>query len=79
MPLPPCESEHLSTLQITNQPGLRFRALLTDGSAVLALGEAVEDAHYEVGETKSGLAVREPVSEVDVRVLAGGSPAFSGG
>src|SRR5215208_1899123 len=38
-------------------------------------GEAVEDAHYEVGETKSGRAVREPVSEVDVRVLAGG---FSG-
>src|SRR5215218_7475537 len=44
------------------------------GGAV-ELGEAVEDAHYEIGKTKSGPAVREPVSEVDVRVLAGG---FSG-
>src|SRR5215207_9433549 len=44
------------------------------GGAV-ELGEAVEDAHYEVGKTKSGPAVREPVSEVDIRVPAGG---FSG-
>ena len=36
------------------------------------LGEAVEDVYYEVGKTKSGPAVRERVSEVDVGVLAGG-------
>src|ERR671916_1894028 len=35
------------------------------------LGEAVEDVYYEVGKTKSGWAIREPVSEVDVGVLAG--------
>jgi hypothetical protein len=35
-------------------------------------GEAVEDVHYQVGETKSGPAVLERVSEVDVGVLAGG-------
>jgi hypothetical protein len=39
------------------------------------LGEAVEDVYYEVGEAKSGPAVRETLSEVDVGVLAGG---FSG-
>src|SRR5215213_4312479 len=51
-------------------PTDRSRPTLVGGT--VELGEAVEDAHYEVGKTKSGPAVREPESEVDVRVLAGG-------
>jgi hypothetical protein len=43
--------------------------------ATVELAETVEDVYYEVGETKPGPVVREPVSEVDVRVLARG---FSG-
>src|ERR687894_2401832 len=47
--------------------------------ATVELGEAVEDVYYEVGKTTSGRSVREPVPEVDVRILAGGfSDAFRG-
>src|SRR3712207_6837321 len=47
--------------------------------ATVESGQAVEDVYYEVGKTTSGRSVREPVSEVDVRILAGGfSDAFRG-
>src|SRR5918997_1096565 len=47
--------------------------------ATVELGEAVEDVYYEVGKATSGRSVREPVPEVDVRILAGGfSDAFRG-
>jgi hypothetical protein len=63
-----------SVVRLELFPAYNSRLLLMIGSAV-ELGEAVEDVYYEVGETKSGLVVRERVSEVDVMVLAGG---FSG-
>src|SRR5918994_2748170 len=50
------------------------RSRPTPVGGAVELGEAVEDAHYEIGKTKSGPVVRERVSEVDVGVLAGGFP-----
>ena len=51
-------------------PAYSSQLLLMIGGTV-ELGEAVEDVYYEVGKTKSGPAVCETVSEVDVGVLTG--------